>query len=118
MTNKTHSEALDYYISTLNFDKIWEFIGEFLEDENDPILIPDTGDWDKVKKLVLKSKTKKDYKTFSNITASMPGKVDDLRIKRDKFNPDVLEKNILLPKKDCLNELYDSVLGTDVCLVR
>jgi hypothetical protein len=105
------------YISTLNFDKIWDSVGKLLEDEKDPVLIPDPGDWDKVKELLLKS-TKKDYKTFSDITASMPGKLDDLRIKRDKFDPDVLEKNILLPKKDCLNELYDSVLGTDGCLVR
>ena len=107
----------DYYISTLNFDKIWEFVSKLLEDEKDPVLIPDMGDWDKVKELVLKNKTRKDYKTFSNITASMPGKVDDLRIKKDKFDPDVLKKNILLPKKECLNELYDSKLGTDVCLV-
>jgi CRISPR-associated helicase Cas3/CRISPR-associated endonuclease Cas3-HD len=117
MIAKTHSEELDYYISILIFDKIWDSVGKLLEDEKDPVLIPDPGDWDKVKELLLKS-TKKDYKTFSNITASMPGKLDDLRIKRDKFHPDVLEKNILLPKKDCLNELYDSVLGTDVCLVR
>lgn len=84
MVAKTHSQELDYYISTLNFNKIWEFVGKLLEDEKDPVLIPDPGDWDKVKDLLMKNNrlTKKDYRTFSNITASMPGKVDDLRIKK------------------------------------
>jgi hypothetical protein len=33
------------------------------------------------------------------------------------FDEEVLEKNILLPKKEYLNEVYDDTLGTDIWFV-
>jgi hypothetical protein len=66
--------------------------------------------------LIKKRLTKTDYRIFSNITASLPRKVH-LGI-LDKFDPEALEKNILLPKKEYLNEIYDSVLGTDKLIVQ
>jgi len=36
----------------------------------------------------------------------------------DYFDDDVLEKNILLPKKEYLNEVYDNILGTDKWLIK
>ena len=89
-----------------------------LEDERDPVLIPDMKDWDQVKELLMMKKrlTKTDYRRLSNITASLPKKVYDLGIV-DDFDPDALEKNILLPKKEYLNQVYDNILGTDKWLV-
>jgi hypothetical protein len=56
-------------------------------------------------------------KKTSNISASLPKKVHDLGIGEDYFDDDALEKNILLPKKDYLNDLYHSKLGTDKWLI-
>ena len=70
-------------------------------------------DWDEVKELLMKKRlTKTDYRRLSNITASLPKKVYDLGIV-DDFDPGALEKNILLPRKEYLNQVYDSILGTD-----
>jgi len=80
-------------------------------------LIPEVEEWDGIKQRLMKKRlTKTDYRTFSNISASLPKKVYDLRI-RDYFDVDVLEKSILLPKKEHLNEVYDSILGTDKWLI-
>jgi len=115
---KNQSKELDDRITKLDFDGIWEFMSKYvLEDERDPVFIPDLKDWDEVKELLMKKRlTKSDYRTFSNITASLPRKVYDLGIE-DYFDGDVSEKNILLPKKEYLNEVYDSVLGTDKWLI-
>jgi hypothetical protein len=81
------------------------------------VLIPDIQEWDGIKKLLMKKRlSKTDYRTFSNISASLPKKVYDLRIE-DYFDVDVLEKNMLLPKKEYLSEVYDSILGTDKWLI-
>jgi hypothetical protein len=56
--------------------------------------------------------TKYDYKRFSSITASLPPSVNPLGIKH-YFDDDLFEQNILLPKKECLNIVYDKTMGTD-----
>jgi hypothetical protein len=74
-------------------------------------------EWDGIKKLLMKKRlSKTDYRTFSNISASMPKKVTDLAIE-NCFDSEVLEKKILLPKKEYLSKVYDSVLGTDKWLI-
>jgi CRISPR/Cas system-associated endonuclease/helicase Cas3 len=119
---KDHSKQLDDLIAKLDFDGIWEFINSHvldntLENERDTVLIPDIQEWDGIKSLLMKKRlTKTDYRTFSNISASMPKKVTDLAIE-DYFDADVLEKNMLLPKKEHLGEVYDSIIGTDKWLV-
>jgi len=119
---KQLSKELDDYIAKLDFDKIWEFINNHvldnaLENERDTVLIPEVEEWDGIKQRLMKKRlTKTDYRTFSNISASLPKKVYDLRI-RDYFDVDVLEKSILLPKKEHLNEVYDRILGTDKWLI-
>jgi CRISPR-associated endonuclease/helicase Cas3 len=120
---KDHARQLDGLIARLDFDGIWDFINSHvldntLENERDTVLIPDIHEWDKIKELLMKTKlSKTDYRTFSNISASLPKRVYDLDI-QDYFDVDVLEKNILLPKKEHLNDVYDGVLGTDKWLIR
>lgn len=82
-------------------------------------MIPDLQEWDGIKKLLMKKRlSKTDYRTFSNISASLPKKVYDLPINiEDYFDGDILEKNMLLPKKEYLSKVYDSVLGTDKWLI-
>jgi CRISPR/Cas system-associated endonuclease/helicase Cas3 len=95
---KDHSKQLGDLIAKLDFDGIWEFINNHvldntLENERDIVLIPDMHEWDEIKKLLMKKRlSKTDYRTFSNISASLPKKVYDLGI-GDYFDGDVLEKN-------------------------
>lgn len=116
---KNYSKELDQHISRLDFDKVWNFIKRYiLEDERDPVLIPDLPDWNKVKDLLMKERlTKSDYRIFAGITASLPQKVYDLPGIEDYLDKDALGKNILLPKKEYLNQVYDNVIGTDKWLV-
>ncbi|MDQ6862626.1 MAG: hypothetical protein M3044_02260 [Thermoproteota archaeon] len=77
---KDHSKQLDDLIAKLDFDGVWEFINSHvldntLENERDTVLIPDIQEWDGIKSLLMKKRlTKTDYRTFSNISASMPKK--------------------------------------------
>ncbi len=119
---KQFSRELDDHIAKLNFDLIWEFINNHvldksLENERDTVLIPEVEEWEGIKQRLMKTRlTKTDYRAFSNISASLPKKVYDLGI-QDYFDADVFEKNILLPKKERLNQVYDGILGTDKWLI-
>ncbi|MGC2427010.1 MAG: hypothetical protein WA421_08245, partial [Nitrososphaeraceae archaeon] len=115
---KEYSRELERHISQLDFDKIWEFINNHvldsaLENERDIVLIPDIQEWDEIKQILSQKRlTRTSYRRFAEISASMPGKIYDLGIV-DYFDDEALEKNILLPKKEYLNQVYDDVLGTD-----
>jgi CRISPR-associated endonuclease/helicase Cas3 len=120
---KEYSRELERHTSQLDFDKIWEFINNHvldsaLENERDIVLIPDIQEWDEIKQILSQKKlTKTSYRRFADISATLPKKVYDLGIE-DYFDAEVLEKNILLPKKEYLNEVYDAVLGTDKWLIK
>lgn len=76
-------------------------------------MIPDIQEWDEIKQILSQKRlTRTSYRRFAEISASMPGKIYDLGIV-DYFDDEALEKNILLPKKEYLNQVYDDVLGTD-----
>ena len=116
---KNYTNELNGYIAKLDF-AIWNFINNyvFLEDERDSVLIPDVEDWHKIKEILLKKKLSKiDYRMLSNISASLPQAIHKLEI-QDYFDEEILEKNILLPKKEYLREVYDKRLGTDIWLVK
>ena len=121
-TYKKYSSELEYHISRLDFDKIWEFINNHvldkaLENERDIVLIPDMQEWDEIKQILTQKKlTRTGYRRFADISATLPKKIYDLGIV-DYFDSEALEKNILLPKKEYLNEVYDDVLGTDKWLI-
>jgi CRISPR-associated helicase Cas3/CRISPR-associated endonuclease Cas3-HD len=117
---KKHTVELNSYMLKLDFDATWDFINRhvFLEDERDSILIPDINEWEEVKQgLTNKNRTRRDYRKYSYLTASLPKSIDKLRI-RNYFDPDLLEQNILLPKKEYLNIIYDPRLGTDKWLIQ
>lgn len=68
----------------LDFDATWDFINRhvFLEDERDSIIIPDMNEWEEVKQgLTNKNRTRREYRKFSNLTASVPKSIDKLGIR-------------------------------------
>ena len=44
--------------------------------------------------------------------AELPGTVEGLKL-MDKFDDDLFNIGVLLPKKVCLSEVYDPVIGLD-----
>ena len=121
-TYRKYSSELEYHISRLDFDKVWEFINNHvlnkaLENERDIVLIPDLYEWNEIKQLIMKNKlTRTSYRRFADISASLPKKIYDLNIE-DYFDSEALGRNILLPKKEYLNRVYDDMLGTDRWLI-
>jgi CRISPR-associated endonuclease/helicase Cas3 len=117
---KSYANELEGYIMKLDFDNIWSFINNhvFLEDETDSVLIPEIDEWEEVKEALInrKSLTREGYRRFASITASLPQSTNVLKIK-DYFDSDLFEKNILIPKKEYLDEIYHEVLGTDKLLI-
>jgi CRISPR/Cas system-associated endonuclease/helicase Cas3 len=119
---KEYTKELDDCIAKLDFDGIWEFINNhvFLEEDRDTVLIPESEHWNKIKEILVKKDlrlTKAEFRMFSNISASLPKTIYELGI-QDFFDEDGIERNILLPKKEYLTEVYDSVLGTDKWLIQ
>jgi hypothetical protein len=115
-----YTNQLNEYIAKLDFDEVWTFINNhiFLDEERDSVLIPDIQDWDNIREILLKKKlTKTDYRRLSNISVSLPQSIHKLDI-QDLFDEEIFEKNILLPKKEYLDQVYDDKLGTDIWLVR
>jgi hypothetical protein len=56
-TYKKYSEELEFHLSRLDFDKVWEFINNYvldnaLENERDTVLIPDLDEWDEIKERI------------------------------------------------------------------
>ena len=112
--------SLNEYIARLDFDEIWNFINKhvFLEEERDSVLVPDIKDWDNIKEILSKEKlTKNDYRMLSNISVSLPQSIHKLDIK-DYFDEEIFQKNMLLPKKEYLDKVYDNRLGTDIWLIQ
>lgn len=115
--NKENTKQLDRRIADMDFEGVWELVKNtvFLEDGRDTMLIPDLENWHNVKNDLLKkiSKNKKNFfKKFGEWTALLP--VPYSKIGDEKFDRELIEKNILLPKKEYLEEIYDNKVGLDV----
>jgi CRISPR-associated helicase Cas3 len=109
-------KELEDHIKNMDFDKVWDFVNRhvFLDDEKDTVFVPDFEQWDEVKYALMKRLPKESYKKYGLLTASLPS---GAQLRDDYFDSELLEKNILLPKKERLNEIYDEKLGLDKWLV-
>jgi CRISPR-associated endonuclease/helicase Cas3 len=115
--NIDNTVELEDYIHRMDFDSVWDFVNRhvFAEDDRDTVFIPELENWDGVKNVLMTNLTKDAYKKFGEFTASLPVSVD--KIGRELFDQDLLEKNILLPKKENLETVYDENMGLDKWLV-
>ncbi len=121
--NKENTEKLGRHIKNMKFDEAWEMVKENLSDyDKDSVIIPDNEGWDDTKSKLnaLSTNTEESYKNkisknFGEMTASLPICLD--KVGREKFDEELMEKNILLPKKEYLNEIYDKKIGLDKFLV-
>ena len=114
--NVADTEKLERCIERLDFDEVWNFVKDmvFKEDGRDTVFIPNEKEWDSVKKGLLDDTSESDFKRFGGLSASLPIPLD--KIKREWWDEELIDKNILLPKKQYLQKIYDKTVGLDIWL--
>ena len=108
-SHKIESSKLENMMSKMDFDGVWQFIRSLSQDYNKTVFIPTRKDWDKTKD-DLQNRYKSKYSKLAGITASLsisPYKIEEL------FDEELFSEEILFPKKDCIDELYDEDIGLD-----
>ena len=119
LRNKNLGKELDDKMKNLNFDDVWDFIkNHALPDElGDSILVPDRQEWDVVKRQFLSSDSDKGksklYKRYAEFMAQLPSYVEKIDGLETLFDEELLEKGVLLPKKEALDIVYDPKVGLD-----
>jgi len=111
--NRNNTQELENYIQRLDFEKIWECVKKnvFEEDGRDSVFIPEYNDWDELQDSLVNNRLKDNYKKYGLLTATLPRSVYKIGI--EYFDEELMEKNILLPKKECLKTIYDEDVGLD-----
>jgi CRISPR-associated helicase Cas3/CRISPR-associated endonuclease Cas3-HD len=115
--NIQDTELLERRIADMDFDGVWKFIRNmvFQQDDRDTVFIPDEDDWEDVKNGLLYGITRDNFKKFGKLTASLPVSLDKVGL--EYFDEELMEKNILLPKKEYLRTIYDENTGLDSWLM-
>jgi CRISPR-associated endonuclease/helicase Cas3 len=119
LRNKKLAEELDEKMKRLNFDDVWAFVQKHAlpTELGDSILVPDPEDWDEVKCRFLSLGSdggkRKLYRQYAEFMAQLPcalGQIGDLESLVDE---ELLDKGVLMPKRECLSVVYDSKVGLD-----
>ena len=115
--NIAKTVELETYIQNLDFEKVWTFIKNelFADDDRDSVFIPELENWDELKYALVNNHLKDNFKKYGLLTATLPRSVD--KIGREYFDEELLEKNILLPKKEYLKTIYDENMGLDKWII-
>jgi len=115
--NTEAAEKLSRLIAAMDFDEVWEEVKKmaFQEDSRDTVFIPDVNQYDEVRNELLigltATSTKDIFKKFGNLTASLPIPLD--QVGEEFFDEQLMEQNILLPKKEHMSMVYDEKMGLD-----
>lgn len=119
--NKMTSEDLTDLMKKMDYQKVWDLIynSVFAEDYQETVFILKSKEmWKEFKDRIMYSgkMTKDISRKFSYYTASLAKSPEKLGI-LDMFDDDLLEKKILLPKQDMINDVYDARIGLDKWLL-
>jgi CRISPR-associated endonuclease/helicase Cas3 len=133
-TNRNLNAELEEKMSNYDFPGVWDFINKelFQNEFGEPVIVPENEEeLEKIKGELLNDviSLKIFYKKYGNLTAILPvrnlfvnernqkeKKGDDkeeFKDLKELLDPELFEKNILLPKTGCLDKLYDSKIGLD-----
>ena len=121
LNNSNGTKKLEQYISEMDFEEVWGFVRKMTCEENnrDTVFIPDIKDWGSVKNELLYNLTNNtshnSFKKFGELTASLP--IPLHKIGYDLFDEELMDKNILFPKKEYLEKIYDKKIGLDKWLI-
>jgi len=118
--NKRNADAtgqLERRIARMDFDGVWEFVKNmaFQEDSQDTVFIPDAEEWDDVRNGLLYGMSRENFKKFGELTASLP--IPLHKVGQEYFDEELMGKNILLPRKENLETIYDKNTGLDQWLI-
>lgn len=119
LRNKKLAGELDEKMRRLNFDDVWAFVQKHAlpTELGDSLLVPDPEDWDEIRRRFLSlgsdCNRRKLYRQYSELMAQLPcalGQISDLESLVDE---ELLDKGVLMPKKENLSVVYDSKVGLD-----
>lgn len=115
--NIAKTVELETYVQNLDFEKVWTFVKNelFADDDRDSVFIPELENWDELKDALVNNQLKDNFKKYGLLTATLPRSVD--KIGREYFDEELIEKNILLPKKEHLRTVYDENMGLDKWII-
>lgn len=104
--NDNTKELLSSNTKNMNFKRVWEIIGRTMNDRYANVFIPEQNEWSSIKEKLLRNKHHQVNETSAKLPISHHSIIE-------YFDEDMLEKNILLVKKDMINEIYDADIGLD-----
>jgi len=119
LRNKNLAKELDDKMRNLNFDDVWDFIKRHAlpAELGDSLLVPNRQEWDVVKGQFLSSDSDKDkgklYKRYAEFMAQLPQSLEKIECLEALLDEELLDKGVLMPKKEQLNIVYDSKVGLD-----
>lgn len=115
--NAELANSLNFAVKRMDYEKVSEFVysNVFADPYQETVFVPKTQEqWHEIKNGVknlgrLSRDLARKYSYYTASLSSSPKKLDIL----EKFDEFLLEKNILMPKLEYLNEIYDPSLGLD-----
>jgi len=115
--NSATSRDIINYMKKMDYQQVWDIVYSdvFAEEGQETVFVPKSEEmWHEFKNSIMSAGkiTKTISRKFSYYTASLGKSPEKLGI-LDKFDTDLLEKNILLPKIDEMDDTYDSKIGLD-----
>jgi CRISPR-associated endonuclease/helicase Cas3 len=116
-TNEESSKKLTRLMTRLDFEEIWRFVREnaLPDDDQEAVFIPENHEqWSQIKNVFLSKDELKRKKSreFAHLTASLPKSPEKLGI-TDYFDAELYEMNVLLPKWEYVDVVYDENVGLD-----
>lgn len=119
LRNKNLAKELDCNMRNLNFDEVWNFIRKYALplELGDSLFVPNPQDWDKVKQQFLNPNSNrgrgKVYTQYAELMAQLPRPIEKIDGLEALLDEELLDKGVLLPKKEALDEVYDQKVGLD-----
>ncbi|MCL2358353.1 CRISPR-associated helicase Cas3' [Candidatus Bathycorpusculum sp.] len=115
LRNKNLSKELDGKMRGLNFDAVWDFVKKnaLPSQLGDPLFVPKLQDYDEVRQQFLSSNAIKTQKLYTRYVAQLPRSLKKINGLEAMLDEELLDMNILLPKKEALDCVYDPKIGLD-----
>ena len=109
-TQRDLETNLNDSMSRLDFTDVWKMVQKYIgENFYDSVFIPTQDSWSEIKSDLL-SKSKYRIKKHAGLVAVLPIKAYSIE---KFFDEELYENNILYPKKEKIEELYDKEIGLD-----
>lgn len=118
--NKSISANLMDFMKKMDYQNVWDIVYReiFADEYQETVFIPNSENmWHELKNEIMSAGkiTKSISRRFSYYTASLAKSPESLGILH-LFDEEMLEKKILLPKLDLIDEVYDPKIGLDIWL--